>query len=38
MMKNLCQLQRTRHRILVNFQVNAVSALIAYTLREKKRR
>ena len=35
-LKNQCQLQHTRHRSLVNFQVNAVSALIAYTLREKK--
>ena len=35
-LKNQCQLQHTRHRSLANFQVNVVSALIAYTLREKK--
>ena len=35
-LKNQYQLQHTRHRSLVNFQVNATSALIAYTLRAKK--
>ena len=35
-LKNQCQLQHTRHRSLVNFQVNAVCALIAYTLQRKK--
>ena len=35
-LKHQSQLQHTRHRSLVNFQVNAVSALIAYTHKEKK--
>ena len=30
------QLQHTRHRSFANFQVNTVSALIAYTYLEKK--
>ena len=35
-LKNQTQLQHTRHRSFVNFQVNVVSALIAYTYLEKK--
>ena len=35
-LKHQCHLQHTRHRSVVNFQVNAVSALIAYTHQEKK--
>ena len=35
-LKTQTQLQHTRHRSLVNFQVNTVSALIAYTYLEKK--
>ena len=35
-LKHQSQLEHTRHRSLVNFQVNAVSALIAYTHQEKK--
>ena len=35
-LKNQCHLQHTRHRSVVNFQVNAVSALIAYTHQAKK--
>ena len=35
-LKHQSQLQHTRHRSLVNFQVNAVCALIAYTHQEKK--
>ena len=34
--KTQTQLQHTRHRSFVNFQVNIVSALIAYTHLEKK--
>ena len=35
-LKNLCQLQHTRHRSLLKFQVNAVAAWIAYTHQVKK--
>jgi IS5 family transposase len=35
-LKNQCHLQHTRHRSVVNFQVNAVSAVIAYTHQAKK--
>ena len=35
-LKHQSQLQHTRHRSLVNLQVNAVCALIAYTHQEKK--
>lgn len=34
--KTQTQLQHTRHRSFVNFQVNMVAALIAYTYLEKK--
>ena len=35
-LKTQTQLEHTRHRNLVNFQVNVVSALIAYQLLENK--
>ena len=35
-LKHQSQLEHTRHRSLVNFQVNAVCALIACTHQEKK--
>ena len=35
-LKSQTQLQHTRHRSFLNFQVNVVSALIAYTYLEKK--
>lgn len=34
--KTQTQLQHTRHRSFINFQVNMVAALIAYTCLEKK--
>ena len=35
-LKNLCQIEHTRHRSVNNFMVNIVGALIAYSLQEKK--
>ena len=35
-LKSQTQLEHTRHRNFINFQVNSVSALIAYTYQEKK--
>ena len=35
-LKTQTQLEHTRHRSLKNFQVNAISALIAYTYLLKK--
>lgn len=35
-LKNICQLEHTRHRSLANFVVNVLAALIAYTYQEKK--
>jgi Transposase DDE domain len=35
-LKNIFQIEHTRHRSLVNFMVNLIAALIAYTYREKK--
>jgi Transposase DDE domain len=35
-LKNICQLEHTRHRSKVNFLVNLLAALIAYTYQEKK--
>ena len=35
-LKNLCQIEHTRHRSGINFRVNVISALIAYTYQEKK--
>jgi transposase len=34
-LKNICQVEHTRHRSRVNFLVNVVAALIAYTYKEK---
>ena len=34
-LKNSCQIEHTRHRSKLNFLVNLISALIAYTYREK---
>jgi Transposase DDE domain len=35
-LKNICQIEHTRHRSPVNFLLNLMAALIAYTYREKK--
>jgi hypothetical protein len=35
-LKNICQLEHTRHRSRTNCVVNVLSALIAYTYQEKK--
>jgi hypothetical protein len=35
-LKNISQIEHSRHRSVINFLVNVVSALIAYTHREKK--
>jgi hypothetical protein len=35
LLKNSCQIEHTRHRNIQNFLVNLLSALIAYTYREK---
>ena len=35
-LKNISQIEHSRHRSVTNFLVNAVSALIAYTHKEKK--
>jgi hypothetical protein len=35
-LKNICQLEHTRHRSLANFVVNLLAALIAYSYQEKK--
>ena len=34
-LKNLCQIEHTRHRSVNNFMVNIVGALIDYSLQEK---
>jgi hypothetical protein len=34
-LKNICQIEHTRHRSTANFCVNVISALIAYTFKEK---
>jgi hypothetical protein len=34
-LKNICQIEHTRHRSTANFCVNVVAALIAYTFKEK---
>src|SRR5689334_4249035 len=34
-LKNICQIAHTRHRSRVNFLVNVMAALIAYTYKEK---
>jgi hypothetical protein len=35
-LKNICQIEHTRHRSVKNFVVNLLAALIAYTYQEKK--
>lgn len=35
-LKNICQIEHSRHRSVKNFVVNTVAALIAYTFKEKK--
>ena len=35
-LKNICQLEHSRHRSLTNGVVNVLAALIAYTYQEKK--
>jgi hypothetical protein len=35
-LKNISQIEHTRHRSFWNFPVNLVAGLIAYTWREKK--
>lgn len=35
-LKNICQIEHTRHRSVANFIVNLIAALIAYTYQEKK--
>jgi hypothetical protein len=35
-LKNICQIEHTRHRSFANFISNLISALIAYNLMPKK--
>ena len=35
-LKNICQVEHSRHRSRSNFVVNTIAALIAYTFKEKK--
>ena len=35
-LKNISQIEHTRHRSVVNFFVNLIAGLIAYSWREKK--
>lgn len=35
-LKNISQIEHTRHRSIANFMVNLVAALIAYTYQDKK--
>lgn len=35
-LKNIWQIEHTRHRSVANFFVNLVAGLVAYTWREKK--
>jgi len=35
-LKNMCQIEHTRHRSPINFLVNLLSGLIAYTFFPKK--
>lgn len=35
-LKNICQIEHTRHRSKINFLANLLAALVAYTYREKK--
>lgn len=34
-LKNICQIEHTRHRSTANFLVNVIAALVAYTYKEK---
>ena len=35
-LKNICQIEHTRHRSVFNFGVNILAGLVAYTFLEKK--
>jgi hypothetical protein len=35
-LKNICQIEHTRHRSVANFVVNPLAGLVAYTYQEKK--
>ena len=35
-LKNMCQIEHTRHRSIANFMVNLISGLTAYTYFPKK--
>src|SRR5262249_15667818 len=35
-LKNICQIEHTRHRSVANFVVNLLAGLVAYTYQEKK--
>jgi hypothetical protein len=35
-LKNICQIEHSRHRSLWNFLVNLLAGLVAYTYQEKK--
>jgi hypothetical protein len=35
-LKNICQVERSRHRSVLNFMVNLLAGLVAYTYQEKK--
>ena len=35
-LKNISQIEHTRHRSVYNFFVNLIAGLVAYTFREKK--
>ena len=35
-LKNICQIEHSRHRSIFNFMVNVVAGLIAYSYQEKK--
>ena len=35
-LKNICQIEHSRHRSPINFVVNTIAALLAYTFKEKK--
>lgn len=35
-LKNICQVEHSRHRSVVNFMVNLLAGLVGYTYQEKK--
>jgi hypothetical protein len=35
-LKNICQVEHSRHRSVLNFMVNLLAGLVAYTYQEKK--